>query len=144
MTTVKDLLRIKGNAIFSVSPHTSLMDALKIMTEKNVGALLVMDDDQLAGIISERDFVHLIARDGGCQFESPVSDYMTSHVYTVAPEMTIEDCMQMMTQRRIRHLPVLASGKLAGLISIGDVVKNLISEQSSLIQDLEKYIQGSR
>ena len=142
MLTVRDLLRVKGGTVYSISPETMTLDALRFMTKKNVGALMVLDEGLIAGIISERDFVHSIASGGQCQLDQPVSETMTTQVVTVRPEQTIEDCMQLMTLGRFRHLPVLETGRLVGLISIGDVVKAIIGEQSSMIHNLEDYIHG--
>ena len=144
MLTVRDLLKVKGGAIWSISPDTSTLDALQFMTEKNIGALLVMEGESLAGIISERDFVHRIANDRACQLVvTPVREYMTTKLFTVTPPQSIEEVMQLMTAKRIRHLPVLENDKLIGLISIGDVVKGIISEQSSMIDNLQEYITGT-
>ncbi len=142
MLTVRDLLRIKGEAIWAVSPETSTMDAIRLMATQHIGALLVLEDGLLAGIISERDFVYRIAGEGAFQLDTPIRDYMTTKVITITPEQTIEDCMQLMTDKRIRHLPVVEHDKLIGLISIGDVVKGIINEQSSTIHNLEDYILG--
>lgn len=143
MLTVRDLLKVKGEGIWAVSPETSTMDALRFMAEKKVGALLVLEDSLLVGIISERDFVYQIAQERGCQFNLPVQDYMTTQVISVTPDQTIEACMRLMTEKHIRHLPVLEDGYLMGLISIGDVVKGIIDEQSSMINSLENYILGT-
>lgn len=143
MLTVRDLLKVKGEGIWAVSPETSTLDALRFMAEKNVGALLVLEDGLLVGIISERDFVYQIAQERACQFDLPVQDYMTTEVISVTPDQTIEDCMKLMTERHFRHLPVLQDGYLIGLISIGDVVKGIIDEQSSMINSLENYILGT-
>jgi CBS domain-containing protein len=142
MLTVYDLLKAKGDGIWAISPETTTLEALRFMAEKRVGALLVMDDSLLVGIISERDFVYRIAEDKACVLDQPVSEYMTSKVFTVTPKQTIQDCMELMTEKRIRHLPVLSEKGLIGIISIGDVVKGIISEQSSLIRNLEEYIVG--
>lgn len=142
MLTVRDLLKVKGEGIWAVSPETSTLDALRFMAEKKVGALIVLEDGLLVGIISERDFVYQIAQDRACQFDVSVQDYMTTQVISVTPEHTIEECMRLMTEEHIRHLPVLEDGYLKGLISIGDVVKGIIDEQSSMINSLEDYILG--
>ena len=142
MLTVFDLLKTKGNGIWAISPETTTLEALRFMAEKKVGALMVLDNGLIAGIISERDFVNRIALDRACVLDRPISEYMTEKVIMVTPRHTIQQCMEIMTDRRIRHLPVIAEGQLVGLISIGDVVKGIISEQSSLIQNLEDYIVG--
>lgn len=143
MLTVRDLLKVKGDGVWAISPETSTIDALRFMTEKNVGALLVLEDGLLSGIISERDFVHRIAEKRGTQLDSSIGEYMTTKVITVTPDQTIEDCMKLMTDRRIRHLPVLSNEQIIGIISIGDVVKGIISEQSSMINNLQDYILGT-
>src|SRR5215208_6186162 len=116
MLTVRELLKGKGGAIWFISPDTSTLDALQFMTEKNIGALLVMEGENMAGIISERDFVHRIANDRACQLATPVREYMTTKLFTVTPQQSIEEVMQLMTAKRIRHLPVLENDKLIGLI----------------------------
>lgn len=143
MLTVKDLLRMKGNEVFSISPDTSTLEAMRTLADKHVGALLVIDDGRVVGIISERDFVYRVAEDSRLDLHTPVSDYMTTKIYVLAPETSIEECMKTMTDRRIRHLPVFDGERLVGLVSIGDVVKAIISEQSSTIDSLENYIMGT-
>lgn len=142
MLTVRDLLKVKGEGVWAISPETSTLDALRFMTEKNVGALVVLEDGILVGIISERDFVHRIAEKRAAQLDDSISDTMTEKVFTVTPDQTIADCMLLMTDRHIRHLPVMSGDKLIGLISIGDVVKAIISEKDSLINNLQDYILG--
>ncbi len=144
MFTVRNLLQIKGDSgVWAVSPETSTIDTLRFMADKNVGALVVLEDGILVGIISERDFVRRIARNRSCDLDATVQDYMTSKVITVTLDTTIDQCMKLMTEKHIRHLPVYDGGKLHGLISIGDVVKGIIDEQSMTIDNLEKYITGS-
>ena len=142
MITVRTLLRFKGYEVWRVTPQTATIDALLFMKEKDVGALLVMEADKIAGIISERDFVRLIADMGICDLTKPVQDFMTKDVFVVTPDQTIEECMRLMTNKHIRHLPVLESGKLVGLISIGDVINEIISNQEIQITNLENYIEG--
>jgi CBS domain-containing protein len=142
MATVRDLLKLKGDQVWSVAPATSVLDALALMSEKNVGALLVQHNDQMVGIISERDFARSIAKTGRCIIEAPVEDYMTREVFTVDPDLSTDECMTLMTEKRIRHLPVVVESKLIGLISIGDVVKDVISAKESTILILESYIEG--
>jgi CBS domain-containing protein len=144
MVTVRDLLRTKGNNVWSVPPSTVVLDVLKMLADKDAGALLVLDRDRIAGIISERDIVRSMGKTGQCSFEATVDQYMTKDVITVSPVTSLEECMQIMTRKHIRHLPVLENGRLAGLISIGDVVKNLISSRDSTINSLENYITGGR
>ncbi len=143
MLTVRDLLKSKGDGIWAVSPETTTIDALRFLADKKVGALLVIEDGILSGIISERDFVHRVAQERTLDMDTPIREYMTSKVITVTPDDTIEECMKVMTDRRIRHLPVLNKGELVGIISIGDLVKGIISEQKILISDLEHYITGT-
>ncbi|MDZ4159400.1 MAG: CBS domain-containing protein [Anaerolineaceae bacterium] len=142
MITVRDLLRTKGDAVWFVTPSTNVLEALKYMAEKDIGALLVLEGENLAGIISERDFARMIAESGKCVVNAPIRDYMTTDVYTVSPDQTIADCMRFMTDKHIRHLPVVETKKLVGMVSIGDVVKEIITNQSMIINRLENYIEG--
>lgn len=144
MTTVKNLLDEKGHIILSVSPDTLVIDALKIMAEKNLGVLLVTSGDKLLGIFSERDYARKIVLKGKTSAKTTVSEIMTSDVVTVSPEQSIDDCMVIMAARHIRHLPVVEQNKLVGLISILDVVKHLISEREQTIEQLKNYISGTR
>jgi CBS domain-containing protein len=143
MATVQDLLKTKGDQVWSVGPETSVLEALELMAEKNVGALVVLQNGQLQGIISERDFARAIAKIGQCLIEAPVMDYMTQEVYTVGPDLTTDECMSLMSAKKIRHLPVVVENKLVGLISIGDVVKEVVSAKESTIHSLENYIEGT-
>lgn len=143
MLTVRDIIREKGDGVWAVSPETSTLDALRFMAQKKVGALVVLEDGMLTGILSERDIINRIAQEGHLDLEQPIQEYMTTKVIAVPYEMTIEQCMQIMTDRRIRHLPVMERGQLAGLISIGDLVKAIISDQTSTIENLEQYIMGT-
>ncbi len=142
MKTVAEILKAKTrNSIFSVSPETSVLEAVKLMGELGIGALLVTDGGELVGIVSERDYVRKIAmleRDTS----ATVSEIMTAKVITVSPKEGNRHCMQLMTDGHLRHLPVMEEGKLIGLLSIGDLVKDIISEQESLINHLEQYIRG--
>lgn len=142
LTTVRDLLKVKGNAVWHVTPETTVLDALKYMAEKQIGALLVLEGDQIAGIVSERDFVRKIAKTNTCVIDGPVQEHMTRKVFTINLSQTIIDCMELMTAEHIRHLPVVEDKKLVGMISIGDVVKGIITSQEFTIQQLEKYIDG--
>ncbi len=142
MVTVRDLLKAKGKDVWSVSPDTTMAESLKMLAEKNVGALVVMEGESLAGIVSERDFARKIGGSGECQLETPISEIMTKEVIVVQPEQSVDEVMQLMTRGRIRHLPVIEEGKLIGLISIGDIVKTLISDQAAMIDSLENYILG--
>lgn len=143
MLNVANLLDIKGRAVFSAVPHTTTLEALRLMAEKGVGALVVLEGGKLVGIISERDFARQIARKGTCNLEEPVSALMTTRIFTVQPSNTIEECMAIMTEHRVRHLPVLDGGTLVGVISIGDVVRELIADRELLIRNLENYIMGT-
>ena len=142
MVLVRDILKAKGNEVYTVSPDTTIVEALELMAEKNIGALVVMQKDDLVGIFSERDFVREVAKDKLLQLKLPVETFMTRTVYCVDPEETHEECMALMTQKRIRHLPVCDQGKLAGLISIGDVVKQTIADKDLLINNMQDYILG--
>jgi CBS domain-containing protein len=144
MTTVRNILQAKDNQVISVSPETEVSTALELMAERNIGALVVMKDGALSGIFSERDFARAIISKGRTAVDSIVKDLMTSIVFTVTPEQSIEECMAAMTAKRIRHLPVLENQRLIGVISIGDVVKAVISEKEHLITQLENYITGAR
>ncbi|MBN1397680.1 MAG: CBS domain-containing protein [Bacteroidetes bacterium] len=144
MTTVKNILQSKSNEIWSTSPDTLVFDALKVMAEKNIGALLVMEADKLAGIFSERDYARKVALKGETSHNTVVRNVMTADVVSVAQDQPIEKCMTLMTDNHIRHLPVLEGDKLKGMISIGDVVKALISQHEDTIKQLENYITGKR
>ena len=143
MKNVRDVLRSKNvDQIFSVQPTTKVLDAVKLMAEKGVGALLVLDNGNLAGIVSERDYARKVVLMSRSSHTAEVREIMTSDVICVNPTQSIEHCMELMTEKRLRQLPVLEDGKLIGLISIGDLVKNIISDQQFLIRQLEGYIRG--
>jgi len=142
MVTVRDLLRIKGGEVWSVSPQTTMIDALQQLAKKDVGALMVTSDGRMVGIVSERDFVRSIAKTGQCLLHSTVEHYMVREIISITPGQTIEQCMQIMTEKRIRHLPVIENDQLIGVISIGDVVRELISNKQLTIDQLEDYIHG--
>ena len=142
MKTVAQLLRTKGSAVLSISPDVPVIEALQVMADKNVGALLVVDGESLIGIFSERDYARKVILKGRSSREIPVHEIMSSHVLYVRPQQTIEDCMALMTDKRVRHLPVLDEGRLVGMISIGDVVKAIIAEQEFMIEQLQNYITG--
>ncbi len=144
MITVKQLLDAKGRAVWSTAPAASVFEALQQMAEHNVGALVVMNGKALAGIFSERDYARKVVLMGKSSRELKVSDIMSTHVITVTPGQSIEECMQLMTDRRIRHLPVLDEGAVVGLVSIGDIVRSIIEDQRSTIHNLEDYITGRR
>ena len=140
MKTVKDMLNSKGADIWFIRPDESVLEAIKMMAEKKVGALLVMENDNLAGIISERDYARKVILLGKSSRETPVSEIMTAEVVTTEPLETVEGCMKLMTDKRIRHLPVIENGKVVGVLSIGDLVKEIIAEQEFTIKQLENYI----
>jgi CBS domain-containing protein len=142
MQTVNQLLRGKGNQIYSVAPTDSVLHAIEVMATRHVGALLVMTQATLHGIISERDYARKVILKKRSSHDTPVSDIMTSPAVTVAPTDTIRHCMELMTQRRFRHLPVMDAGRVVGMLSIGDLVKAVIEEQSAQIEQLERYIAG--
>ncbi len=143
MLPVKKLLEGKGDHhVWSVSPTSMVIDALQLMSEKNIGSVLVMDDERLVGIFSERDYARKGILQGRKAKSTPVAEVMTSEVITVSPEMSIEDCMRLFNDKRIRHLPVVEGGRVIGLLSIGDIVYAIIREQSVHIQFLEQYISG--
>ena len=140
MTTVRQLLDRKDRAVFSVGPEAPVLEAIRAMAEHHVGALLVMSGDVLAGIVSERDYARKVILRGRSSSDTPVRDIMTSPVLTVSPETSVEQCMQLVTDKRVRHLPVLEAGRVVGMVSIGDLVKAVIAEQQQQIQQLESYI----
>jgi CBS domain-containing protein len=144
MKSVSQLLEEKDYDVWSVSPESSIFDGLKLMAEKNIGALLVVDSGNLIGIFSERDYARKIALKGKTSHETSVREIMTKKVASVRPDQSIQECMELMTEKHIRHLPVLENEQLVGVISIGDVVKAVISEQAFIIEQLENYIAGSR
>ena len=137
---VQDLLAKKGNDVYSVAPGDTVRAAIEQMAERGVGALLVMEGDSLRGIVSERDYARQVILKGRASHDTPVRDIMTEKVVCVEPERTIEECMALMTDRRIRHLPVIKDAKVIGVISIGDVVKSAIAERDFQIQQLISYI----
>jgi CBS domain-containing protein len=144
MYCVNDLLQTKGAAVWTVSPDDTVMTALRLMAEHDIGALVVTESGKLVGILSERDYARKVVLHGKTSAETRVREIMTSPVIVVSPEQPITDCMALMTDRRIRHLPVVADGSLTGVVSIGDVVKAVISDQAFEIEQLAKYISGQR
>ena len=144
MKSISQLLHAKGREVWSVTPDTSVYDALKLMADKNVGALLVLEANRLVGIFSERDYARKVILKGKASKDTPVKEIMSPDVLFVRPENSIEECMALMTDKRFRHLPVLEGNQVVGVISIGDVVKTIISEQEFTISQLENYITGGR
>ena len=140
MHTIAEILRDKGSEVWSVGPDEIIMDALKIMAEKGVGALLVMDNDKLVGIISERDYARKVALEGRSSRESIVSEIMSHRVLCARPDQTVQECMALMSDKRSRHLPILDHKKIIGIVSIGDLVKSIIADQQFEIENLQYYI----
>jgi len=145
MTTVAGILKSKRDpAVYTIAPTATVFDALKLMAEKEIGALLVMEGDKVVGIFTERDYARKLVLMSRTSKETLVREVMTSPVMYVRPDQTSEECMALMTENRLRHLPVMDDGRLVGLISIGDLVKDIISEQQFIIEQLEHYIIGDR
>ncbi|MBV4359213.1 CBS domain-containing protein [Pinibacter aurantiacus] len=143
MNTVRDILQKKGNTVYGVSPDSSVYDALESLEERNLGALVVIENGKLIGVFTERDYARKVILKGRSSKETLVRHIMTSRPIFVTPDTTIEECMQMMTDKYIRHLPVLNNlGELVGVISIGDLVKYIITEKDSIIEHLERYIKS--
>ena len=143
MTTIAQLLNAKGKQIWSVEPKATIFEALEIMSEKGIGALLVMEDGKLKGIFSERDYARKVILKGKSSKETPVGELMTKKVFYIDSQKTINDCMAMMTAKRIRHVPVIEDNQVMGIVTIGVVVNQIISEQEVTINHLENYITGS-
>jgi CBS domain-containing protein len=143
MSTVGQLLRSKRPGTWTIGPQASVYQALELMAEKDIGAVLVVDQERLEGIFSERDYARKVVLRGRTSRETTVGELMTQALYYVTPEQTVEECLAVMTDKHIRHLPVLDHSKLVGLVSIGDAVKSIIDEQELTIQHLETYITGS-
>jgi CBS domain-containing protein len=140
MTTVRHLLDRKGRAIFRIGPDEPVLQAIRAMAEHHVGALLVMREQELVGIVSERDYARKVILKGRSSSETPVAQIMSAPVTTVTPDTTVEQCMRLMTEGRIRHLPVLERDRVAGMVSIGDLVKAVMEDQQQTIKQLESYI----
>jgi len=142
MKLVQQLLDRKGDEVISIVQDASVFDAIKLMADRGVGSLLVMEGDELKGIVTERDYARKVIIKGRSSESTPVADIMTTELVTASPTQSVNDCMNMMSERRIRHLPVVIDGKVAGLISIGDLVQAIISDQQEEIEQLESYISG--
>jgi CBS domain-containing protein len=142
MPTAHDILRFKGSSVYGVRPDDTVLAALGVMAEHDIGAVVVLEGAKLAGILTERDYARKVALVGRASKDSPVRAIMTAEVVCVPPTLTVEDCMALMTERRVRHLPVVESGQVIGLVSIGDLVKATIDEQEFTINQLKNYIAG--
>ena len=140
MTTVRQLLSEKGSQIWSVSPDTPILQALQLMAEKDIGALLVLEGDKIAGIFTERDYARKVILRGKSSKETPVSAIMTAPVVTIHPDQTVEEAQTLMLQKRIRHLPVVENGAVIGVISIGDVLRHIIYRQRKTLQEMEEKL----
>jgi CBS domain-containing protein len=140
MASVKQLLERKGTALFSVGPEDPVLEAIRLMADKHIGALLVMKGDELVGIVSERDYARKVILLGRSSSATPVWQIMSSPVHTVSREHSVDDCMRIMTEQRIRHLPVMEGRRVTGMVSIGDLVKAVIEDQKQTIEQLESYI----
>ncbi len=142
MNSIRQVLDSKGRDIWSVTPDNSVLDAIKLMAKQGVGALLVMQDDDLVGMVSERDYARRVILEGKSSKKTAVSEIMSANVSCVRPDQTVEEAMALMTDKRIRHLPVVDDGSVVGVISIGDLVKFIIADQRSMIDQLQQYITG--
>lgn len=142
MKTVQDILKTKGSVVYSVEPNVMVYSAIEQMCDKNIGGLMIVENAKLVGIFTERDYARKLILKGKSSKDTPIKDLMTPNPFTVTPQSSIEDCMKLMAGKHIRHLPVEESGKLIGMISIGDVVKHIIEDQKSTIAHLEQYISG--
>ena len=142
MITVRQLMRAKGPDVWHIAPDACVYDALRLMADKGVGALVVLEGEELVGIISERDYARKVILKDKSSMDTPVKEIMTQKVISLNPEQSIQDCMALMTDKRVRHLPVLEDDRLVGIVSIGDVVKAIISQQEFMIEQLERYIEG--
>lgn len=142
MKKVKDILKVKGHDVCSIEPGATVYDAMKLMADKEIGALMVMEGTKLVGLISERDYARKVILLGRSSKTTEVKEIMTSRVVYAQPDQNIEECMALMTEKRVRHLPVMEEGELVGVISIGDLVKSIIAEQKFIIEQLERYITG--
>jgi CBS domain-containing protein len=142
MTTAQDILRFKGTTVHAVRPDDTVLAALGVMAEHDIGAVLVVEGDELLGILSERDYARKVALMGRASRDSPVRAIMTADIVCVPPSRTVEECMALMTERRCRHVPVVENGRVIGLVSIGDLVKAMIDEKEFTINQLKNYIAG--
>lgn len=138
--TVRQLLAHKGSRVETIRPERTVFEALEKMAQANIGALVVTEEDQLVGILSERDYARKVILQGRASRDTPVREIMSAPVITIDPSASVEDCMEVMTERKLRHLPVVDEGLMVGIVSIGDVVKTLISEKDYMIEQLQSYI----
>ena len=144
MRTVQDILQEKGTKVYTIAPNDTVYEALQLMAEKNIGALMVVEGDRVAGLISERDYARKIVLKGRFSRDVPVHDIMTVEMVRIGPDEDVESCMELMTNKRVRHLPVFDQERLVGIISIGDIVKAIIEHKEEIIAQLENYIKGRR
>ena len=142
MTTLKMLLKDKGHDVWSVHPDDTVLDAIKMLAEKDIGALIVIKDDKPVGIFTERDYARNVYLKGKSSLETAVRDVMVAPVICVKPDQTVDECMALMTAKRFRHLPIMDGDELVGMVSIGDLVKSVIAEQQFTIEQMEQYIQS--
>ena len=145
MKTAAEILKVKGDhTVYSIGPEATVLDAVKLLSEKNIGALLVMENDRIVGMFTERDYARKVILMARASKDTPLREIISSPVMYVGPRQTSEECMVLMTENRVRHLPVMDGDRLIGLISIGDLVKDIISEQKFIIEQLQHYISGER
>jgi CBS domain-containing protein len=143
MEFVSQLLAAKGHDVWSVTPDTTVLEALQLMADRKIGSLLVLEEDNLVGVFSERDYARKVILKGKSSKDTPIRDIMSAKLVCVEPNQSTEECMSLMTEKRVRHLPVMDGEKLVGVISIGDVVKAVIADREEVIEQLEQYINGS-
>lgn len=142
MKTVRQLLKTKGTDVWCISPEATVLDAIRLMAEREIGALIVMEHGSVVGMLSERDYARKVLLKGRSSRNTPIRDIMTTNVIFAEPGQDVDYCMTVMTEKRVRHLPVMEDGRLIGIVSIGDLVKSIISEQQETIEQLENYIRG--
>jgi CBS domain-containing protein len=143
MPTIKDILNAKGRDVHSISPDSKVFDALKLMADKGIGALVVLTEGKIVGVISERDYARKVILMGKLSKDTPVQDIMTSEIICISPDQVPEACLALMTDKHVRHMPVLENDQLVGIVSIGDLVKSIISDQKLRIDQLEHYVRGT-
>ena len=143
MTTIGQLLEVKGSQVWSIPPDATVYDALRLLAERDIGALLVIEGERLVGILSERDYARKVILKGKSSMGTAVNEIMTGRVIVISPQNTVDEAMALMTEKHLRHLPVIDDENVVGLVSIGDLVKNKIADQQHLIEQLERYITGT-